>query len=257
MKRSLPLLLGFLLVAPLAGRRAWAVQIELERPGDREFVRDLADMIDASDEEQIRKLSGKLLKAKTTPILVVTIRSMAEHGGEGMRTETFTRFLFDQWGLGHEKRRGQPWNTGILLLVSKKDRKARIELGAGWGRKKDALCSKIMKEQIVARFKKGDFSGGIRAGVESLDKMARGLKLPTRARPWWHWGLVVAFIGLAIFTGVSLYRRGAKGYAWIFWGVVLAILGYLLYSFLTRRGSFSGGSFGGGFSGGGGATGSW
>jgi uncharacterized protein len=255
MRRTMPVLFALLSVWPCA--TASAVHIDLERPGEKEFVRDMANMIDASDEEFIRDLAGKLLKAKATPILVVTFESMADHGGQDMRIETFARFLFDQWGIGHEKLGDQPWNTGILLLVSKRDRKARIELGAGWGRKKDALCEKIMREQIITRFKKGDFSGGIRAGVESLDRMARGLKLPTRPRPWWHFGLVVLFIGLAIWTGVSLYRRGSKGSAWIFWGVVFAILGYLLYMFLTRRGSFSGGSFGGGFSGGGGATGSW
>ena len=118
-----------------------------------------------------------------------------------------------------------------------------------------------MVEQIVPRFKEGDFSGGIVAGVESLDKMARGLELPKRKRPWWHYGLIVGFIGLLIFTVVSLIRRGSGGWAWLFWGVVFAVLGYLLYALLTRGsrggGGFGGGSFGGGFSGGGGATGSW
>jgi len=66
-------------------------------------------------------------------IIVVTINSMAQHGGEGMRIETFATLLFDQWQIGHAKLGGQDWNTGILLLVSRDDRKARIELGAGWG----------------------------------------------------------------------------------------------------------------------------
>jgi uncharacterized protein len=219
-------------------------------------------MITSADEEKIRVLCDKLLTDKATPIIVVTIDSMAKHGGEGMRIETFALLLFNQWQIGHAKLDGQHWNTGILLLVSKGDRKARIQLGAGWSRDKDALCDQVMQEQIIPRFKEGDYSGGIVGGVEALDKMARGLELPSRPRPWWHYGLVAALVGLAIFTIVSLIRRGASGWAWLFWAVVFGALGYLLYSMLANRGSgggggFSGGSFGGGFSSGGGATGSW
>jgi len=240
---------------------ASAIAIDLDPPGDREFVRDLADLLDSGSKEHIRTLCDRLLTDKATPIIVVTIESMAKHGGEGMRIETFATLLFDQWGIGHPTLGKQEWNTGILLLVSRDDRKARIELGGGWGRREDALCRQIMDEHIIPHFKQGRFSEGIVAGVEALDKMGRKLELPTRPRPWWHYALVVGFIGLAIFTIVSLVRRGASGWAWIFWGVVFAIVGTILYQILTSRGSggggFSGGSFGGGSSGGGGATGSW
>lgn len=239
-------------------------QISIDRPGDHEFVRDLAKMIRPDDTKKIQEIAGKLLKEKATPIIVVTIDSMANHGGAGMRIETFARLLFDQWGIGHEKLNGENWNTGILLLVSKSDRKARIELGAGWKRDHDSQASKIMAELIIPKFKTGDYSGGIVAGVEGLDQMARGLELPqapTPPTPWWVYAAIVGFFGLMVFTGVSLYRRGASGWAWLFWGIVFSILGFLLYTMMNSRsrssGGFSGGSFGGGFSGGGGATGSW
>lgn len=253
------LLLAWWLLMPHC---ASAVQITLDRPGDREFVRDLANMLDAESKEHIRATCDRLLTDKATPIIVVTIESMAKHGGDGMRIETFATLLFDQWQIGHAALGKDVWNTGILLLISKNDRKARIELGAGWGRREDALCQQIMDEQIVARFKQGQFAAGIVAGVDSLDKMARKLELPTVPRPAWHYLAVVGFIGLAIFTGVSLARRGASGWAWIFWGVVFSVIGAILYQMMTQRsnnsgGGFRGGSFGGGFSGGGGATGSW
>ena len=240
---------------------ASAVEIDLEPPGDREFIRDLAGLLDPGAQEQIRKVCDSLLTDKATPIIVITIESMAKHGGEGMRIETFATLLFDQWGIGHATLGKQEWNTGILLLVSRDDRKARIELGGGWGRREDALCRQIMDEQIIFYFKQGQFSDGIVAGVEALDKMGRYLELPTRPRPWWHYALVVGFIGLAVFTIVSLVRNGSSGWAWIFWGVVFAIVGTILYQLMTSRGNggggFGGGSFGGGSSGGGGATGSW
>lgn len=233
----------------------------LPRPGERDFLLDEAGLIQPEDQKKIRALCDDLLTKKATPIIVVTIKSMAAHGGAGLRIETFARLLFDQWQIGHAELGGKTWNTGILLLVSTGDRKARIELGAGWGREQDDLCKQIMDDLIIPEFKADDFSAGIVAGVEALDKMARGLELPKRKRPWWHYALIVGFVGLLIFTVVSLIRRGSGGWAWLFWAAVFGLLGFLLYSFLTRGarggGGFSGGSFGGGFSGGGGATGSW
>jgi len=199
----------------------------LKRPEEGEFVRDTADMIDRVDYHHIRKVCQSLLDDKKTPIIVVTIESMAQHGGQGDSIETFAMQLFNKWEIGHAKLGQAHWNTGILLLISKQDRKARIE-----------------------------FSNGIVAGVEALDKMGRKLEIPTQPRPWWHYALVVGFIGLALASAVSLKRSGASGWAWALWGLVFSVLGYLLYQMLTSQGGRSG-SFGGGSSGGGGATGSW
>ncbi|MBL4885535.1 MAG: TPM domain-containing protein [Planctomycetaceae bacterium] len=262
--RIVPLAVCFLVSTMFLGSgfsSASAMDIKLDPPGDREFVRDLAEMITPEDEEKIKQLCDSLLTDKATPIIVVTIDSMAQYGaGHGMRIETFATLLFDQWQIGHAKLGKQDWNTGILLLVSKGDRKARIELGAGWGREEDALCNQIMEDYIISNFKQGQFSEGIVAGVEALDKMGRKLELPTVPRPWWHYALIVGSIGLAIFTFVSMIRRGASGWAWLFWGATLALVGTILYHALRSQGGgsgFGGGSFGGGFSGGGGATGSW
>lgn len=238
-----------------------ALELTLEPPGYREFVRDLAGMIDEPTKKQIQEICDKLLTDKATPIIVVTIDSMAKHGGADMRIETFATILFNQWQIGHAKLNDQDWNTGILLLVSKDDRKARIELGAGWGREDDAQCREIMDDYIIPHFKQGQFSQGILAGVEALDKMARKLAMPAKPQSAWSYVIIAVVIGLAIFTIVSLIRRGSSGWAWLFWGVIFAVIGTILYQMLTNRGGggggFSGGSFGGGFSGGGGATGSW
>jgi len=236
-------------------------QIDLVPPGDRQFVLDTADMVGDADEQKIRQIADKLLTDKAAPIIVVTIESMAQHGGAGLRIETFARLLFDQWGIGPEKVGSTQWNYGMLLLVSQQDRKARIELGAGWKREKDATAQQILDNLIIPRFKSGDFSGGIVAGVEGLDRMARDLKVPSRPRPASHYIIGTAFLGLMAFTVVSLIRRGSSGWAWLMWAGVFGVVGTVLYHAATSRshggGGYSGGSFGGGFSGGGGASGSW
>ena len=250
-----------LVLVSLTGTTTFAQEFDLQPPGDREFVSDKADMLDAAAVTKIREVCDKLLTDKATPIIVVTIESMAQHGGGmNMPIETYAAMLFNQWQIGHAKLQGQDWNTGILLLVSKGDRRARIELGAGWGRTENQTCQQIMDEHIIPQFKQGDFSGGIVGGVEALDKMARKLELPSRPRSASEYIIPLVFVGLAIFTAVSLYRRGASGWAWLFWGGVFTVLWFVLRSMAERRssgGGFGGGSFGGGFSGGGGASGSW
>jgi uncharacterized protein len=239
---------------------AAASPIELRPPGAREFILDRAEMIEATDETRIRELCDRLLTEKATPIIVVTIESMAKYTTDEISIEEFAGRLFDQWQIGHAQINGQDWNTGMLLLVSKLDRKARIEFGAGLGHRYDAQAQEIMDSLIIPNFKGGKFSTGIVSGVEGLDQIARGLDVPKPPTPVWVYIAIAIAIGLMIFTVVSLVRRGSSGWAWLFWGAVFTMLGVLLYSALTRRGGgrgFSGGSFGGGFSGGGGASGSW
>lgn len=237
-------------------------QIRVDRPGPREFVLDKANLLDPAAKAKIQRECDKLLTDHATPIIVVTIPSIADVGGGSLQIETVARLLFDQWQIGIAKvgQEQKDWNTGILLLVSSGDRKARIELGAGWRRDNDQVSSQIMDERIIPYFKQGNYAAGIVSGVQALDDMARGKPLPTVPRPWWHFPVAAGALGLFAFTIISLVRHGANGWAWLFWGLVFSFVGYALYSMLTSSssgGGFSGGSFGGGFSGGGGATGSW
>lgn len=259
-KKSIPMMC--LLVAGVIGGMSVAQgqDITIDRPGDREFVRDLADLITLDDETKIREICDSLLTDQVIPIIVVTVDSMANYGGAGMRIESFAMLLFNQWEIGIENVNDEYWNRGILLLVSRDDRLARIELGDGWGRDADPVAIRIMDEQIIPSFKDGRFSEGIVRGVDALNKMSRGEELPRRPVSRMQYALFAGAIALLIFTVVSLIRRGASGWAWLFWAAVLGLIGFMLLNMLRSRGGgggFSGGSFGGGFSGGGGATGSW
>ena len=223
-----------------------AQSIQLDPPGDREFILDRAGMIRPGDAESITAICDVLLSEQVIPIVVVTIESMAWYGGDGMSIERFAFELFNQWEIGYESVNGTPWNRGVLLLVSRDDRKARIELGATWGHGANAYCQQIMDEQIIPNFKDGRFSAGILAGVVALDKLARNEPLPDAAKSSSDSG--GGF--LSGIMGVLLYP------------IVLIVALFKAIFGGGRRsggsgGSFSGGSFGGGFSGGGGASGSW
>jgi uncharacterized protein len=157
-----------------------------------------------------------------------------------------------------------PENNGVLLLVSVKDRKARIELGAGYGRRRDSDASRIMNNKIVPYFRKGQYAKGIIEGTEGLIKEFGNVFII----PFWIIAVAASvFVFVMVLVVISLFMSGKRGWGWIMTGLlILGLLGILwlivrtvrtVYSSRGGGGGFGGGGFGGGFSGGGGATGSW
>ena len=62
-----------------------------------------------------------------------------------------------QWKIGRKK-----VDDGALLVVAKDDRKLRIEVGYGLeGALTDVTAKRIIDEEIVPKFRSGDFAGGI------------------------------------------------------------------------------------------------
>lgn len=260
---STRILLALVALPILLSQVAAAQVIPLTRPGDRDFVLDAGELLDPATEQAIKAKADLLLTDTAIPIVVVTISSMANYGFPDLRIETFATILFDQWGIGYKDLNGQSWKRGILFLVSSGDRKARIELGADWGRDFDRQCQQIMDGQIVPKFKSGDFAGGILAGVDALDKMSRGIPIPNLA----------ADAARAQASGRHAAPGSAPGITGAIGGCLAGIGQMIMFPFMVIAalfsrmfggggrsgggGGFSGGSFGGGHSGGGGATGSW
>ncbi len=248
---------------------------------DAGYVTDLANLLTDEEEEQLEKLLFAREKETGVEIAVVTINSIKDFPGTSNRTiEEFATALFDAYGIGN-----MPKNDGVLLLVARMDRKARIELGAGYGHRRDSDASRIMNKKIIPSFKKNLYGQGIIKGTESLaNEFAYVFPIPV-------WALIVALGIIAyalILIVISLFRNGKRGWGWICTG--LLIVTFLGVSWFIIRlftailaalrsilaalpepdgygdsggGFFGGGSggfgggFGGGFSGGGGATGSW
>lgn len=89
--------------------------------------------------------------------------------------EQYALRVVESWKLGR-----QGVDDGALLLVAKDDRKLRIEVGYGLeGALNDATAKRIISEVISPRFRRGDFAGGIDAGVDAMIQVIRGEALPT------------------------------------------------------------------------------
>ncbi len=244
-----PTTIRFLIAALLWLTAAAVAAVEYpDKPPDSDFYVDAAGMLDPAAQQTVNDTASALLNDERIALFVVTIPSLASYNAAALGIEGYAQSLFDAWGIGFEDR-----NYGILLLVSRGDRKARIEFGADFQHLHDAAAEDVMASLIVPAFKRGDYAIGISDGVRGLDAIARGLGLPQPTAPWWLLpALILAAIGFA-FLIYNLFKTGRKGWAW---ALILA-LAAILFFVLRTAASGSGGGFGGGSSGGGGATGSW
>ncbi|MCO5155276.1 MAG: YgcG family protein [Aquamicrobium sp.] len=239
-------------------------------------VVDNAGMIDAAAEAAIvAKLAA--FEAKSSDQIVVA--TVPDLGGEAI--EPYANRLFRHWGLGQA---GE--NNGILLLVSRDDRRMRIEVGYGLeGTLTDLHSKLIIENTLTPAFRAGDFAGGISAAVDDIVMVleGNGAELEARAErnrkdeSFDDW-IVAIFIAiwLSIFLGGLLFailapifgrRLGPGRYKWL--GVTIEYGGSGGggrssgggWSSSSGGGGWSsgGGGFsgGGGSSGGGGASGSW
>jgi len=220
-----------------------------DKPPETDYFVDNANIIQEKERAEINAIASKILSEEKIPIFVVTIPSLSHYEASSHSIESYATALFDEWGIGFQDR-----NYGILLLVSKGDRKARIELGAGWGHEHDRAAKDIMDNLIIKQFKNGDFSPGILDGVRGLDAMARGLALPKPTAPWWFLPAIIIGAIFLVMLIINLFKTGRSGWAW----ALIVAIGIMLFFILRNAGSGgSGGGFGGGSSGGGGASGSW
>jgi uncharacterized protein len=192
----------------------------------------------------------------TDQVVVATLRSL-----EGYEIEDYANGLFRHWQLGQKGK-----DNGALLLVAPQERKVRIEVGYGLeGALTDALSKVIITTAIAPQFQKGNFTGGIDAGVDAM------LSILTGDAEEWHRRAevredsstsidpIIAFVILLIlFFLISRLMGSARGS-----GVRRGRGG----PWIVTPGGWSGGgggwsggggfSGGGGSSGGGGASGSW
>lgn len=228
---------------------------------DSGYVTDLADLLSQEEEEQIERWLWKTESSTGVEIAVVTIHSIRDYPGAANGSiEFFAKGLFDTYRIGN-----LPKNDGVLLLVAKADRQARIELGGGYGHARDADTNRVMQSEIIPWMKKERYAQGIVSGVRGIMREFAGIRIGTN---WPLVGLLVAFpiIGL---IALSLFRNGKRGWGWVCVGILIVMLltllrlAYLALKHIPEGSSDSwspggfGGGFGGGSSGGGGATGSW
>lgn len=137
----------------------------LNIPNLQGYVNDYADMITPSVKSELENKLRAFEQEDSTQIVILTIPSL-----EGEMIEKFSLKVANTWKLGQ---RGK--DNGILFLVSKQDRKMRIEIGRGLEKKlPNAIAGRIINEIIKPKFAVGDFDGGFIAGASALIGATKG-----------------------------------------------------------------------------------
>lgn len=142
---------------------AWAVpyqQVPNPRQQNGGWVTDMANVLSPQTETQLNQLITDLEAKNGSEIAVVTVPNTAPSASP----KAFATSLFNRWGIGK-----QAENNGVLFLISKGDRRVEIETGYGVeATLPDAKVGQMIDQQILPKFKTGNFDQGTLIGTKLL-----------------------------------------------------------------------------------------
>ena len=235
------------------------------RPNPPRLVNDLANMLRPEEVQALEQKLENYNDTTSTQIAIVTVTSLGPY-----EVADFAYRIGETWGVG-----GKGKNNGILILVSKNERKVNISTGYGLEAVvPDALAKRIIEQIIKPAFKRNDYYGGFNSATDQLILLASG---QYKAEPkdygnggsssvmfWVIIGVLILFILAQMFKGGGGRRGGGMRTLMNPYG------GFGTFGdFSSGRGGFGGwgggsggggggfGGFGGGSFGGGGASGDW
>jgi uncharacterized protein len=234
-----------------------------ERPFPRPtgLVNDFANVISPPYEQRLTALTGELLEKTGVPVVVVTMPDIG-----GAEYNDYANRLYSSWGIG---KKGQ--DKGVLIFVTIKERKMRIETGYGVeGILPDGLAGEIRDRYMLPYLKENKFGEGLLKGTLAVAQViakSEGVRLKGEVaneepekKPS---GL--SFLPIVFILIVFLLILRSRGGSWLFFLPLLFGLSggaghgsrYSSRGFGGSFGGFGGGfgGFGGGMSGGGGAGG--
>ena len=136
---------------------------------------------------------------------------------DGEPIENYSLRVAEKWQLGDKEK-----DNGVLLMISIADRKARIEVGYGLeGVLTDALCNRIIRNELAPNFRKDDYEAGVTAAIDAIVKgiggeyTAEDQEEDALAELSWKEKLLIsAFVFgiLGIFTFIGLISPGCGGW---------------------------------------------
>ncbi|MDY6878907.1 MAG: TPM domain-containing protein [Thermodesulfobacteriota bacterium] len=218
------------------------------------LVNDFAGVIGDSTERAIMAVSKELLQKTKIPVVVVTMPDIG-----GAEYNDYANRLYQTWGIGEKG-----VDKGVLIFVTIKERKMRIETGYGVeGILPDGLVGEIRDRFMMPHFKQDQFGEGLLKGTSAVAHIIAknsGIALTgqpkSKSPPKKRSPFSAFFILVLIIAFVFGSRR--RGVSWLLFLPLLLGGGG---GFGSRSGGgfggFGGGfgGFGGGMSGGGGAGG--
>ncbi len=233
------------------------------KPNPPRLANDFANMMTPEQEQALELKLVAYNDSTSSQVTVVTVASL-----KGYDISEFALALGRTWGVG-----GKQYNNGVIVLVSRDDRKARIEVGPGLeGAIPDITAKSIIDNAIVPNFRSENYYRGLDQATDLIIKAAAGEykaeeNTGKKKGKGIGFGAILFFLILVfLFSGRGGGRgRGGmmsrRGFGDIGTGM---IIGSMLGGGRGGGGFGGGGGGGGGFGGfgggsfgGGGASGSW
>ncbi|HXA44848.1 MAG TPA: TPM domain-containing protein [Candidatus Angelobacter sp.] len=228
-------------------------------PAPTQYFNDYAQVVSSATASQLNQTLENFERQSSEQILVAIFPTMQSDSS----IEDYTVRVARAWKVGQKDN-----NNGAVLFVFVQDHKMYLQVGYGLeGVLSDALCKRIIDEQISPRFKAGDFDGGLTAGIQSILAATKGEYKGTgrtvadgqmqhqSIAPFFNFGFIVLIVIIVIFA-----RGSGMFLPWLLLSSSGSSRGWGGGGF-SSGGGFSGGgggfSGGGGSFGGGGAGGSW
>ena len=227
-----------------------------DKPSFQTSVYDYADVLNPTEEKELESKLIRYSDSTSTQIVVISVEDL-----KGEDIGILTPKWAQEWGIGQEKE-----DNGILILLSKKDRKIWIAPGYGVEERLTAgINGELTRNIIIPEFKAGSYYKGLDKGADAIFKVLQGKYKGSRKKESnFPVGIIVVVV---VFLVLMFSKRNSGGNGGRSGGLDLGDM--IILSSLGRSGggfgggSFGGGSggFGGGFGGGGfsggGAGGSW
>ena len=124
--------------------------------------RRVTDLTATLNNQQIETLEAKLATFETKNGSQIAVLILPTTQPEDIAD--FSLRVAKTWKIGRKN-----INDGVILVVAKKDRTLRLEVGRGLAQViPDAMAQSILAKTIKPRFKGNDFVGGIEAGITQL-----------------------------------------------------------------------------------------
>lgn len=225
-------------------------------------VYDGANIIAPADKAGLEQKLTAYDQSTGRAIVVATVPSL-----DGEDVQAYAQQLAEIWNIG-----GKESENGVLLLVAPNERKMWISTARGvQERLTDIMSGRIYRDVMIPKFKAGDMSGGIVAGVDAIIKQldmdpaqakaieeaeaARQAHAAKDAAPTiasvFFWIVLILF-----FVGLSARRRAGRPFRGGGSGIGNVLMWTALNAAMNSgRRSGSGWGGGGGFGGGGGGGG--
>jgi len=197
-----------------------SVKAHVEFPAPSGFVNDYANLLDAASKNSLEIKLSNFAKESGHEIALALVPNL---GGDTV--EEYAVDLFEAWKVGK-----QGLDNGVLVVVSRDDRKVRIEVGYGLeGALTDAQSYWIIQNEALPAFREGNYATGLERTTDKIIAAVKGEVLPTATKGRgpnpeifvdWFWVILTIPMWIA-----SILSRSKS---WWLGGVIGGVLGVAL-----------------------------